>query len=222
MDHSCVIFSSIYSYWSSAISILRCSVSATRWIIQASTCWFKIAWNSGDWVLIIDCEYPMVKTLWVVCKSSTVVDGSKDRPSISHMIGCYIFLEKKSVRKLKKKLNNLRKNKKKIVEIQHTTNFQAQLSTSCYTHFVRLLFYTCISTKNFFYFGLNPRTVVCKRKTLLVKHIHIKQQFKKIDVIKKNFIIHFACGTNIMDSPIYVIIKLWISLFRSPGDPIAH
>jgi len=160
-------------------------------------------------VLIIDCEYPIVKTLWVICKSSAVVDGSKDCPSISHMIGCYMFLEKKSVRKLKKKLNNLRKNKKKIVEIQHTTNFQAQLSTSCYTHFILLLFCKCISTKSFIYFGLNPRTVVfCKRKTLLVKHIHIKQQFKKIDVIKKNFIIHFACGTNRMNSLICVIIKL--------------
>ena len=138
-------------------------------------------------MLIIDYEYPMVKTLWVVCKSSTVVDGSKDRPSISHMIGCYMFLEKKLVRKLKKKLNNLRKNKKKIVEIQYTTNFQAQLSTSCYTHFVLLLFCTCISTKSFIYFGLNPRTVVCKRKTLLVKHIHIKQQFLKNRCNKKEF-----------------------------------
>ena len=117
MDHSCVIFSSIYSYWSSVISVLRCSVSATRWVIQASTCWFKIAWNSGDWVLIIDCEYPMVKTLWVVCKSSTVVDGSKDRPSISHMIGCYMFLEKKSVRKLKKKnLITKEKTRKKLLK----------------------------------------------------------------------------------------------------------
>ena len=50
-------------------------------------------------MLIIDCKYPMVKTFWIVCKSSAVVDGYKGRPSISHMIGYYMFLEKKSVRK---------------------------------------------------------------------------------------------------------------------------
>jgi hypothetical protein len=53
-----------------------------------------------------------------------------------------------------------------------------------------------------------------KIKLLLVKHIHIKQQFKKIYVIKHNLTICFSCETNRMDSLVYFVIEPLISMFQ--------
>jgi len=46
--------------------------------------------------------------------------------------------------------------------------------------------------KNFNVLDSCPRIVACKRKLLLVKHFHINNNFKKIDVIKKNLTIRFT------------------------------
>jgi hypothetical protein len=57
-------------------------------------------------------------------KSNQVLDRLNVHPHISRAIKCYMFHEKKN--------NNLRK---KIIEIQLTTNFWARLSTSYCTPF---------------------------------------------------------------------------------------
>jgi len=68
-------------------------------------------------------------------------------------------------------------------------------------------FHTCVSTKSFVGFGSRPIIVACKRKMLLDKRIHIKQQFKKLNVIKKNnCTIYFVCEKNKMDLSVYMVI----------------
>jgi hypothetical protein len=61
--------------------------------------------------------------------------------------------------------------------------------------FQRSAFHMCVSTKSSISLSSRPRTVACKRKLLLVKNIHIKQQIKKMDVIKKEYC-HLLCMRN--------------------------
>jgi len=66
-------FSSMCNSWNLIVSALSHYVSIARWVVQASICLFKIAWNFKGWELEVDCEDPMVDTLWSVRKSSIVV-----------------------------------------------------------------------------------------------------------------------------------------------------
>jgi hypothetical protein len=116
--------------------------------------------------------------------------------------GVICFIEKKTQQILKN--NNLRK---EIVDIQQTTNFRAQLSTSYCTTLWRSSFHMCVSIKSSIDLSSHIRIVAFKRKLLLVKHIHTKQQFTKMDVLKKNLIIRFAWEINGMDPPMYVVTK---------------
>jgi len=116
----------------------------------------------------------------------------KDCPHFSPATGCYKFHEKKFIKF--KKIINLRK---EIVEIQHTMNFLARLSTSYCTPFRRALFHMWVSIKRSTGFGSRLRTIICKRKLLLVKYINIKTSifFEKIDITKTNLTICFVCET---------------------------
>jgi hypothetical protein len=44
-----------------------------KWVVSTCTRWYNIATNSRFWVLGIDCEYPMIETLYAVHKLSIVV-----------------------------------------------------------------------------------------------------------------------------------------------------
>jgi hypothetical protein len=88
------------------------------------------------------------------------------------------FLEKK---KKKNKSTNLKKNnnlRKKLLK----SNLP-QTSELSYPQVSHMSFYK--KKKNFISLGSRSRVVACKRKLLLVKYFHIKQQYKKIDIIKK-------------------------------------
>jgi hypothetical protein len=89
-------FSSMYNRWSTVVSTPSHFVSAIRWVFRDSTRWFKIDSNSRVWVLGTDCEHPTIETLWVVCKSSTIVfeisytwflSGPLDNPAFNHKSG---------------------------------------------------------------------------------------------------------------------------------------
>jgi hypothetical protein len=86
-------FNFMYNHQSLVILILSHYVTAVRWIIQTSTYWFQIAYNSKVWVLGIDCEHPTVETLQVVRKYSALefeipktlfISSSPDNPVFNH------------------------------------------------------------------------------------------------------------------------------------------
>jgi hypothetical protein len=64
---------SITNQRSSAISTPSRSQLASRYVVRAWTHWSKISLNSKVWVLITDCENPMVEKLQAIRKSSDVV-----------------------------------------------------------------------------------------------------------------------------------------------------
>jgi hypothetical protein len=101
-----------------------------------------------------------------------------------------------------------------MIENQHTTKCWAWLSTNCCTPFWWSSLRMCISTKSFIRLGSYPKAVVSKIKILSVKYIYKKQLIKKMDVIKKNLIIGFACETNETEWPMWVVTEPWIYRLR--------
>jgi hypothetical protein len=91
-------------------------------------------------------------------------------------------------------------------------SFWARLSTSYCIPFWQSSFCMWVSTKSFIGLDLRPRIVACKKKLMLAKPFHIKNNLKN-KCIKDNFTISFACEKNGMDMPVCVIIKPWISFF---------
>jgi len=95
--------------------------------------------------------------------SNRAPDGLKYCPCITHAIKCYMFSKGKKNQEIKKKI--------KFFLLISNLPWTSKIS------FQRFSFHTWISTKSFIGFGLCPSTIACKKKLLLVKHFHIRQQF---------------------------------------------
>jgi len=81
-----------------------------------------------------------------------------------------------------------------MVENQHTTKRWAWLSTNCCILFWRSSLHTCISINSSIGLDSCPRTITCKiKKKLSDKYIYKKRTNQKMDAIKKNLTIIFAC-----------------------------
>jgi len=99
------------------------------------------------------------------------------------------------------KLANKNNNFKKIVEIQHGTNFWTRLSTSCCTPFERSSFHIWVLTKRSIDLRSHLSIVIYKRKLLLVKKNYIIQQFFKKTLSYKTKFYHPLCMQNKYNRP---------------------
>jgi hypothetical protein len=75
----------------------------------------------------------------------------------------------------------------------------------------------CVSTKSSIILCSHPKAVVNKIKILSIKYIYKKKLIKKMDVIKKNLTIGFACETNGTEWPMWVVTEPWIYRLRFPA-----